>query len=171
MTYNDKWLLTDLKLQKDSDGQYYLSAKYHVDEEHRTKECIFPKIILPVDQTHAPLITACARERETNVDIGFGSLPVPVPPIEKVIEEKVQELTVEEIEKKLGHKIKIVNKKKPEAVRGFYWCSRCYYGTYFDGGICKDCTGCDNKTKKGRCRCLSIKVGDPCPYFKEREDK
>lgn len=111
MIYNDKWLLTDLKFQKGSDGMYYLAAKYRVEEEHRIKECIFPKIILPVDEYHAPLIHLSTCDDGRSIDIGFGDLPVPVPPIEKVIEEKVQELTIEEIEKKLGYKVKIVAKE------------------------------------------------------------
>lgn len=53
---------------------------------------------------------------ETFVNLGFGSMKIS--PQNKVevkdilIKERVEELTIEDIEKKLGHKIKIVNNKE-----------------------------------------------------------
>lgn len=167
MTYNDKWLLTDLKLQKDSDGHYYLSAKYRIETEHRVKECIFPKILLPT--CHAPLILMSTNDNERQIDLGFGEMPCPVPPIEKVIEEKVEELTVEEIEKRIGHKIKIVN--KVVHIKNQETCDKCYWRDHLAGGHCYECSKCTNKDpsrpRGSNCNCNHVIHGDPCPYFKE----
>ena len=168
MTFNDKWLLTDLQLHKDGNG-YYLSAKYTVDEEHRTKEVSFPKIVLPT--CHAPLVLIGSSNMHGNdyIDIGFGELPVGAPPVEKVIKEKVQELTIEEIEKKLGYKVKVVSKEKVH--RRDVDCDQCRWKLGHDCSFsirCKDCPNVvDHKANHSVCKCTTVKHGEPCPYFEE----
>lgn len=105
--------MTDLKLDHDSQG-YYLSAKYRIEDKHSVRELEFPKIRLNVDKKHVQFKSVGVRPE---VDIGFGFCPLnhqgSRPGIyytERILKEKVREMTVEEIEKALGHRVKIVGK-------------------------------------------------------------
>lgn len=107
------------------DGRYYFKAVYRSENEHNIRETIFPKI--PI---HIRKDTFVISSPETlfydnrrfvdlapSVDLGFGPIRLDQDKegnhyYVKVIEEKVHELTMDEIEKKLGYKVKIVNKKK-----------------------------------------------------------
>lgn len=82
--------------------------------------------------------------------------------------EPVKEMTLEEIEKKLGHKVKIVrsNPIKDDAL-----CKSCAYGV--NSNLCGR-TGCaDCKLRKSApkcgssCPCLMVRYGEPCPYYEE----
>ena len=44
-------------------------------------------------------------------------------------------------------------------------CERCMYG-YFRHCYGKDCTDCEMNGGK-KCKCIMIKEGAPCPYFRE----
>lgn len=161
MKMTDEWTLKDLQLRKEN-NQYFLSATYEVEEKYRIKEVTFPKILLPT--CHAPLILigSSMPDGDNCIDMGFGEMPVALPPIEKVIKEKVQELTLEEIEKKLGHKVKVVHKKN---------CIRCKYaGWRCVHDKCSECPMHDTENPKPGyrpCKCLHVKDGDICPYFEE----
>lgn len=50
-------------------------------------------------------------------------------------------------------------------------CKMCEY--WWDTHNCKqtNCGDCENKTKHKSCLCLTIKHGDPCPYFKKFEER
>ena len=119
--------LKDLELLWDPDHkEYYLRAKYEVEDEHRVTEHIFPHIVLPVNdsfEVYADNRSSLAWARDITCNIGFGDLQlreadVHIPGhdkpfkqvhyVSRVIKEKHQEMTIEEIEKKLGYKIKIV---------------------------------------------------------------
>lgn len=115
--------LTDLVLKKDKDGIYYLGAKYRVEDDKAVREVHIPKILLTVNRSNVTIRRDdCYREdfihiSHPEVDIGFGYLPLCIDDpcnmtyfTETVIEEKIHELTLDEIEKKLGYKVKIVNK-------------------------------------------------------------
>lgn len=81
--------------------------------------------------------------------------------------EDVVEMTLEDIEKKLGHKVKIVNKEEPHIICD-ETCNKCVHG---DKNECRniDCASCKAKYGWDGCRCTSWKEGEPCLYFKEVE--
>jgi hypothetical protein len=114
--------LTKFVLEQDERG-YYLSAKYRVEDEHAIREIDIPKIRLHlnneqirIDYKHDPYSLASSAL----IDLGFGMLPLDYVTDdnanvfvfkEQIIEEKYTDMTLEEIEKKLGYKVKIVNKR------------------------------------------------------------
>lgn len=110
--------LTELALHKDSE-RYYLSAKYMVEDKHSIRELDLPKIKLNVVPGHVAIKQmndgpyGCVE-----ADLGFGYLPLAPSGrnnayfTETVLEEKVHEMTLDEIEKKLGYKVKIVSEKR-----------------------------------------------------------
>lgn len=105
---------------------YYLRAHYDVEDEFRKTEIIYPKISLPISNDGSLPIARdenlCLRHLFINpdmsIDIGFGNTPCMRDGIndaymyEIVKEEKPQKMTLSEIEKKLGHKIILVNEGK-----------------------------------------------------------
>ena len=104
--------LTSLILHKNNVG-YYLHARYQIEDEHSIREIDIPKIYLRVDPHYAAIKY---EDDRAFADIGFGYVPL-IPTgrdchyfTETVIEEKTKEMTLEEIEKKLGHKVKIISK-------------------------------------------------------------
>ena len=113
--------LTKITLEKDDRG-YYLAATYTIEDNHAIREINIPKIRLGLDNKRVSISVehdpnACYRVAYAN--LGFGELPLDWDVnqdgqtylyTEKILEEKYTEMTIEEIEKKLGHKIKIVNK-------------------------------------------------------------
>ena len=115
MCPNDEWKLINLRLYYDSDyDEWYLEAMYEVKEEYMTKIVTIPKISLPI--YNVPVITrSCGYGcLSTNtIDLGFGELSMHPDKnkhlfTERITEERAEEVTVEDIEKKFGHKIKIV---------------------------------------------------------------
>lgn len=110
--------LTDLVLKKDVNGCYYLGAKYRIEDENSIRELHIPKILLNVRPNNVIINYGepCLRPE---VDIGFGYMPLFYEDprnkaycTEAVIKEKTHEMTLDEIEKKLGYKVKIVSKKE-----------------------------------------------------------
>ena len=117
---DDKVELTGLTLNKD-ENNYYLSAKFRVEDAHSIRRLDIPKIRLNIRPNNVSLIAEgnnCRRRSEAYINLGFGNLPlecyevdgVNVMYTEKILEEKYTEMTMDEIEKKLGYKVKIVNK-------------------------------------------------------------
>lgn len=82
-------------------------------------------------------------------------------------EENVKEMTLEEIEAKLGHRVKVVSKEKKNPIKRRELCRRCKYGT--GRGICAlgSCPSCVLRDCDGCCKCNKIPYGDLCPYFEE----
>lgn len=116
--------LKDLELLWDPDHkEYYLRAKYEVEDDHSVREVIIPHITLPVRSHSTPDFGLYYGNKLVN--IGFGEMvmrpcDIEIPGhdtikdacyVEHTIKEKPQEMTIEEIEKKLGYKIKIVGEK------------------------------------------------------------
>lgn len=112
--------LTDIAFNKDEFG-YYLSTKFKVEDEHSIREVNVPKIRLLINPNQLYLRTeadlySCGYRAWAN--LGFGELPMEFETVdgnkvlytETILEEKYAEMTLDEIEKKLGHKIKIVSK-------------------------------------------------------------
>lgn len=117
----EKSKLYHLELHKDKVG-YYLSATYTKEDDHRISEVYLPKIRMALHQ--APAVIVCTEEKPYSmghitrqyVDIGFGKVLLEEGKdgyayIERVIEEKTTEMTLAEVEKKLGYKVKIVSEK------------------------------------------------------------
>ena len=123
-----KSTLTDYKLYKEN-GMLYMSLTYTVEDDHRIKEVIIPRVSTGIItcSNHAPVINREADFRSADYDeVRLSSegmmyrllkgytdhAPMPVYFVERVIEDKPTEMTVEEIEKKLGYKVKIISKKE-----------------------------------------------------------
>lgn len=96
---------------------YFLELVYRVETKSRVERVTFPKISLPLYRDHfcyrdeydpSP---ACDRRF---VDVGFGDTPAlnggnpKCAMMCELIEEKVQDFTMEELEKIVGGKIRIV---------------------------------------------------------------
>ena len=112
--------LKDIQLFEE-DGQYYLKLKYLLEDEHRISELNIPKVELPFNAKLYPYIYSnfcCGPENRYTLQSSYGEplKIVPVRPFNKcpvcytetTIKEKHKEMTLAEIEKKLGYKIKIV---------------------------------------------------------------
>lgn len=84
--------------------------------------------------------------------------------------EPAKEMTLEEIEAKLGHRVKVISTdttKSETPTKTVKLCTRCKYGN--GKGICAfgNCPSCVLRDCDGRCKCNKIPYGDPCPYFEE----
>ena len=117
----DNIKLKKFALAQDERG-YYLTATYRVEDKHAIREIDIPKIRLNLDEKrfgieieNDPLL--CYKTGK--VDLGFGYLPLDWEKnkdgltylfTERTLQEKYTEMTLDEIEKKLGYKVKIVNK-------------------------------------------------------------
>ena len=116
---SDKYELKDLQLYKE-DGAYYLSATYHHENEKGIYDVIIPKIHLLIRKEpiiKIPLQRYGRYEEVSTIDLGFGDCTIckdadGIMYMEKLIEEKMHDMTLDEIEKKLGFKVRVVNKKE-----------------------------------------------------------
>lgn len=104
------------------DGKIYLKLSYTYEGNDGTHEVIFPKIDLgfyteqiPSIENHLPLyarIDNCYGDSFTLRDAETPGYRTQVCYFDKLIKPAVKEMTLEEIEKKLGYSVKIVNKKE-----------------------------------------------------------
>lgn len=95
-------------------GKYYLDCTFIAEDDGRIIKAHMPRVYLPINSIFAP------ADWSSEVNIGYGpTVAYPdgdenlnfIPAYtETVLEEKVQEMTLAEVEKKLGYKVKIVNK-------------------------------------------------------------
>lgn len=176
--FENKCELKDLGLVKDENtNEYYLTATYRVEDENEIRGVTIPKIKLPVVQDSLMVDVDTKSTRlfpDVSIAMGFGTLDIEYGKdgkwfYETVIHEKVHEMTLEEVEKKLGHKVKIVSEKRG-TIKSSEMCNKCAFGV--GNGICGkiSCQNCNlNNRAIGRshCRCTDIRHGDVCPYFKE----
>ena len=115
---NEKVELKDVKLVKNSYG-YCLDMTYRVEDDAMVREVHIPYLQLPI----SPYIFEIQNDWDEycsfyTADVGFGPMRMFGTVVKdkgecyniKVIKEKTKEMTLAEIEKKLGHKVKIVNK-------------------------------------------------------------
>ena len=119
--------LVNLELYKEENEfggeNYYLKAEYLVEEEYKTSKLTIPKIWLPINKNYLSISHGYYHNQyvipEVTIDLGFGSLTIDKVKDKdgeycykyEVIEERAEKMTLEEIEKKLGHKIELVSKK------------------------------------------------------------
>ena len=120
-----KFTLKDAELIKE-DGKYYITAKYDLETDYDIREFTVERVPLPLNNEaridHMPDEELWFDNnprmhiyKRTIVDLGYGKIMVPnegrIFIKEEIIKGKTQELTLEEIEQKLGYKVKIVTKK------------------------------------------------------------
>lgn len=118
----DKTKLVSLTLHEDKNGypRYYLQAVYEVENERGVHKVTFPRIILPVINSFPSIIIKHGHfdDEVATIDIGFGEMPMHKEEgayaMAELLEEKVHDLTIEDIEKKLGYKIRVVSDSKKE---------------------------------------------------------
>lgn len=107
--------LKKVKLVKNTWG-YFLDMTYQVETPAKIEEIHLPMVRLPINTKRFILKTDDGFLRPTAVaDVGFGiaNLYQNKDRVYYTIETKeikTKEMTLEEIEEKLGHKVKIVNK-------------------------------------------------------------
>lgn len=110
--------IKDAKLRHDMYG-YSLDMTYIMETPESFEEVHIPRIMLPISGEDVTIAVDHQYYGSTlcTADIGFGPCRV----LEdsdghyytiKTIKEKTKEMTLAEIEKKLGHKVKIVSDKK-----------------------------------------------------------
>ena len=117
-----KFSLTDLKLFKEG-NTYFFAATYRLEDDFGIKEIHFPKIVAPISNSYVA-VTHYNYGRDVGEDYALIQLGDNIHThafcggehhaifTETVIEEKTHEMTLDEIEKKLGYKVKIINKKE-----------------------------------------------------------
>lgn len=111
--------LVDLKLFRD-EFFYYFSAKYRLEDRFGIREIHFPKILAPISIDYVAITGGIYTPCSEVATVDLGQVETYAYPggehnaifAETVIEEKTHEMTLDEIEKKLGYKVKIVNKKE-----------------------------------------------------------
>lgn len=120
----DKYKLKDLQLHKEeteNTNGWYLSAVYQHENEVGIYEVTIPKIWLPIRYGEPIITTSVCKSTylsaESTIDLGFGELTICRDDrghnfYEKLIEEKIKDMTLDEIEKKLGFKVRVVTKKE-----------------------------------------------------------
>lgn len=111
-------------------GHYFLDVRYETEDAEKVMEYHFPKVGLPIEYAECstnlidgdyydcrlvlpsddlPCYKGTATFIRDKKDGGRESINVPETYFAScVIEEKTKEMTIAEIEKKLGHKVKIV---------------------------------------------------------------
>lgn len=114
--------LKEYKLYPES-GYLYMSLTYEIEDEHVIKEIHIPKIATWIPTGGEPFINHLTTSNHGDVyDVKLDIGPMEYQIIkggvydtyltEKILYEKPTEMTLEEIEKKLGYKIKIVSEKE-----------------------------------------------------------
>lgn len=135
--------LMDVKLIKEGDN-YFLNLTYQHEDDKAVYETVIYKAHLPINThgfNYCEFDFGIHAKKERAIDIGFGELRLLMDEkgrmlITEVVEEKTKEMTIEEIEKALGHKVKIVGEK--EEVRKT--CMTCKHLTkYYLDKPCDEC--------------------------------
>lgn len=110
--------IKNAKLHHDSNG-YFLDMTYTIETPEEIRELHIPKVMLTFSENKVRIVTdySYLGSGICHVDLGFGGCHVLKDRdgcwyTVETIKEKTREMTLEEIEKKLGHKVKIVSDKK-----------------------------------------------------------
>lgn len=124
-TQNRNMELTSLKLYQE-DSQYYLSAKYHWVTPYKECDFIIPKIKFPFPNSDPNIEFTRDRDPDNGWQLmeqesAYLNWYIPSLEIcrdennsftrEENVKEFSQEVTMEEVERKFGHKVKIVREK------------------------------------------------------------
>lgn len=121
---NEKLKSVKLIEEKDSYGaqKFYLDVTYeYADSEENRHELNIPKIELSIMTDRLPLLNySFYSDRsyllEDAIDIGFGELNIlrnseNIFATDRIVEYNCKEMTIEEIQEKLGYRIKIIDKR------------------------------------------------------------
>lgn len=124
MTKLENAKLVSLTMNKTNREGYYgftLTAVYKYEDEQGEWEATFKDIPLPITTDTLPEVSVRSHEEfiddtfipATYVNLGYGDQAVYHVFCEgKLIKEKVHDMTIDEIEKKLGYKVRIVKERK-----------------------------------------------------------
>ena len=96
------------KVKNEYGDNYFLNVSIISEDKYR-KWRFTAKLQLPLRAAEASI--SANRWGGTTLNLGFGELPCVGKPRIDVILEKKQDMTLEEIEKKLGYKVRIINEK------------------------------------------------------------
>lgn len=94
--------------------RFYLEVTYtYSDKYMNEREVIFHKVELPICENLLPKVATISE----TIDLGFGDLPLQcnsdnIFATDHITKYYCKEMTIEEIESKLDHKIKIINEKR-----------------------------------------------------------
>lgn len=108
--------LMDVKLNKYDYG-YSLTLTYQgKDDKGNIHEKVFKHVPLPLlnyPKDMSYYLSTDPNQSEMRIDFGFGSISLSLNTeiIDRIVEYATKEMTLEEIEKKLGYKVKIVTEK------------------------------------------------------------
>lgn len=118
MTHGDSnCKLTDIQFFEEN-GQYFFRLKYRYEDDRSVSEIMIPKLCIPIAIDRLIISKEKLWSDYTyTADIGFGHCYMCAVMVngestvyaEKIIKEKTKEMTVSEIEKQLGYKIKIIS--------------------------------------------------------------
>ena len=127
MNYNEMWYpydanylmsLKKVRLVKDG-SNYALDITWTIETPERIEELRIPRAWLPIKQRGVRVFTDSDYIYGGEMmfaDVGLGDQRIGLNGgpaiIITTIEEKTKEMTLEEIEKKLGHKVKIISKEE-----------------------------------------------------------
>lgn len=132
------------KLFLSEGGHYFLDVRYETEDSEKVMEYHFPKVRLPIEYAEIEQslsVINSAEPSEIKLVLPWADLPcykgkatfvreakdgrgresINVPEVyfaSCVIEEKTKEMTIAEIEKKLGHKVKIVESHSSSSSSG-----------------------------------------------------
>lgn len=100
----------------EEDGKFYIDVTYLYEDDEVVKRIRFPKIRIPVELFKGSNYRVFLSSSTYYVKLGGYNLFAErnkdgVCYIEEIVEERPIEMTLDELEKKLGHKIKIINNK------------------------------------------------------------
>lgn len=93
------------------DGKYYFRLLYLAKNDAGVYEVIFPKVCAGIPTDSIEVMTNFIYEKSYSYfefDTEENRHQILADPIIRCVEKKTHEMTIEEIEKKLGYKIKIV---------------------------------------------------------------
>lgn len=104
---------------------FFLMLKYRVETEAKVETITYPKIRLPLYQDRISFVSepnpvwldGVRNSNRCTIDVGFGKTEIlnggekNCMILQETIEEKVQDFTIEELEKLVGGKIRIVKEK------------------------------------------------------------
>ena len=114
---NRKVSIKNIKLVKDGGG-YAIDVTYTIETPERIEELHIPRAKLFINPEKVSILAErdfLYGDTGHVANLGFGNTPLRqvngVAYTIKTIKEKTKEMTLEEIEKKLGHKVKIVSEK------------------------------------------------------------
>lgn len=125
----NKTELKEIKLYEENEN-YFLSVVYQREDDSHITELTIPKIALPFRNKYAPdiYLDRCYSSYPADLPIEEWYIPISGKGLrvcedevdnnrvyfyEKILKEKSVRMTMEEIEKKLGHKVEIVQTKNP----------------------------------------------------------